>query len=109
VLLNGETGQVLAIVKHRDARALASFFVELGRRWRREVPVLVTDGRSPTPPLSAGACVNLPRATHILDRFHVIRWFARGLIEVRRHLQRQEPPGGHPLSTPRCSAPASSP
>ena len=35
--------------------------------------------------------------------------FARGLIEVRRHLQRREPPASPPYSTPRCSEPGSWP
>jgi hypothetical protein len=34
VLLNGETGAVLAIVRHRDARALAGFFIERSERPR---------------------------------------------------------------------------
>ena len=97
VLLNGETGAVLAIVKHRDARALASFFVEQGRRWCRGVEVVVTDGSES---YTAAIGWHLPRATHILDRFHVVRWFARGLIEVRRHLQRREPPGVTPVFDP---------
>jgi transposase len=97
VLLNGETGAVLAIVKHRDARALASFFIEQGRRWCRGVEVVVTDGSES---YTAAITRHLPRATHILDRFHVVRWFARGLIEVRRHLQRREPPGVTPVFDP---------
>jgi transposase len=97
VLLNGETGAVLAIVKHRDARALSSFFVEQGRRWCRGVQVVVTDGSES---YTAAISWHLPRATHILDRFHVVRWFARGLIEVRRHLQRREPPGVTPAFDP---------
>jgi transposase len=35
----------------------------------------------------------LPLATHVLDRFHVVRWFAAGLTLVRRSLQRREPSG----------------
>ena len=30
---------------------------------------------------------------HVLDRFHAVRWFASGLVEVRRRLQRREPRG----------------
>jgi transposase len=97
VLLNGETGAVLAIVRHRDAKALASFFIEQGRRWCRSVQVVVTDGSES---YTAAIGRHLPRATHILDRFHVVRWFARGLIEVRRHLQRREPPGIRPVFDP---------
>jgi transposase len=43
---------------------------------------------------------HLGSATHILDRFHVVRWFARGLIEVRRHVQRRQPAGVTPAFDP---------
>ena len=81
---------MLAIVKHRDAKALARFCIEQGRRWCCGVQVVVTDGSESYTAAIGG---HLPRATHILDRFHVVRWFARGLIEVRRDLQRREPQG----------------
>jgi hypothetical protein len=29
----------------------------------------------------------------VLDRFHVVCWFAAGLIEVRRRIQRRDPRG----------------
>lgn len=34
---------------------------------------------------------HLGHATRVLDRFHVVRWFAVGLIEVRRRIQRRDP------------------
>lgn len=37
--------------------------------------------------------LHLPHATHVLDRFHVTRWFAAGLTLVRRDAQRREPRG----------------
>lgn len=90
VLQNGETGEVLAMVAHRNERALSRFFVEQGRRWCRGVEVVVTDGSK-----SYRAAINahLGHATHVLDRFHVVRWFAAGLTLVRRSLQRREPRG----------------
>lgn len=36
---------------------------------------------------------HLGHATHVLDRFHVIRWFAAGLQAVRRDVQRRQPAG----------------
>ena len=39
-------------------------------------------------------------ATHVLDRFHVARWFAAGLIEVRRRIQRIGPHGSRPAFEP---------
>ncbi len=36
---------------------------------------------------------HLGHATHVLNRFHVVRWFAVGLTLARRELQRREPRG----------------
>lgn len=90
VLQDGESGAVLAMVAHRNEAALSGFFASQGRRWCAGVRVVVTDGSK-----SYRAAVerHLPRATHVLDRFHVVRWFAAGLTLVRRELQRREPRG----------------
>jgi transposase len=90
VLQNGETGEVLAMVAHRDQAALAGFLVEQGRRWCAGVRVVVTDGSKS---YRAAIDRHLPQATHVLDRFHVVRWFAAGLTLVRREAQRREPRG----------------
>ena len=90
VLEDGETGAVLGMVRDRDERALSSFFVEQGRRWCRQVEVVVSDGSKS---YKAAIDRHLGHATHVLDRFHVVRWFALGLIEVRRRIQRSEPRG----------------
>jgi transposase len=73
VLQNGETGEVLAMVAHRNEAALAGFFAEQGRRWCADVRVVVTDGSKS---YRAAIVRHLPGATHVLDRFHVVRWFA---------------------------------
>ncbi len=41
VLLNGDSGEVLGMVRHRDAAALASFFVAQGHRWCGQVKVVL--------------------------------------------------------------------
>ena len=41
----------------------------------------------------------LGHARHVLDRFHVIRWFAAGLTAVRRDVQRR-PEGSKPAFDP---------
>lgn len=51
---------------------------------------MVTDGSKS---YKAAIDRHLPRATHVLDRFHVVGWFAAGLTLVRRDLQRREPRG----------------
>ena len=93
VLLNGETGEGLGVVKHRDADALGGFLQAQGHRWLRGVKVVVTDGSKS---YRAAIHQHLGGATHVVDRFHVARWFAAGLIEVRRRIQRQGPPGTRP-------------
>ena len=90
VLLNGESGEVLAMVKHRDAAALSGFFAAQGHRWCRRVKVVVTDGSES---YRAAIGDHVGQATHVVDRFHVVRWFAAGLVEVRRRIQRREPRG----------------
>ncbi|MCJ7755455.1 MAG: ISL3 family transposase [Thermoanaerobaculales bacterium] len=89
VLLDGETGG--------DARALSTFLTAQGHRWCRGVKVVVTDGSSS---YRAAIRQHLGHATHVVDRFHVTRWFAAGLIEVRRRVQRIAPQGSRPAFDP---------
>jgi transposase len=90
VLVNGETGEVLGMVKHRNEQALSGFLMEQGHRWCNGVKVVVTDGSES---YTASVRRHLGHATHVLDRFHVVRWFAAGMVAVRRRLQRREPRG----------------
>jgi transposase len=57
----------------------------------------VTDG---SPSYRAAIERHLGHATHVIDRFHVVRWFASGLIEVRRRVQRTGEPGESPAFSP---------
>ena len=97
VILNADTGQVLAMVEHRNAAALAGFFIEQGPRWCRGVRVVVSDGSKS---YKAAIDVHLGHTRHVLDRFHVVRWFAAGLTLVRRGLQRRQPAGVQPAFDP---------
>ncbi len=97
VVSNAETGEVLAIVRHRDFRAVSRFFSEQGRRWCARVEVVVTDGSGS---YRAAIECHLGHATHVVDRFHVVRWFASGLTEVRRRVQRVGEPGESPAFDP---------
>ena len=74
----------------------AAFLMSQPHRWRRAVKVVVTDG-SAAYKASVDAC--LPHARHVLDRFHVIRWFCAGLTAVRRDIQRR-PEGSKPAFDP---------
>ena len=97
VIVNGDTGRTLAMVPHRSAAALSGFFVEQGRRWCRGVQVVVTDGSKS---YKSAIDAHVGHARHVLDRFHVIRWFSAGLTQVRRDVQRREPPGVRPVFEP---------
>jgi len=97
VIQDGETGQILAMVEHRNAEALKGFFIEQGPRWCRGVQVVVSDGSKS---YKNAIDAHLGGARHVLDRFHVIRWFAEGLTLVRRDLQRRQPDGVKPVFDP---------
>ncbi len=97
VLLNGETGEGLGVVKHRDEKALSGFLQAQGHRWCRSVKVVITDGSES---YRAAIRRHLGGATHVVDRFHVARWFASGLVEVRRRIQRIGSKGARPAYHP---------
>ena len=58
--------------------------------------------RSPTDttPIGRPSHNIYPRARHVLDRFHVVRWFTEGLTLVRRELQRRDPDRRPPTYEP---------
>ena len=97
VLINGDTGQTLGIVAHRNQAALSGFLLAQGHRWLRGVKVVVSDGSGS---YRSAIAQHLGHATHVLDRFHVARWFAAGMIEVRRRIQRIAPQGSRPAFKP---------
>ncbi|WP_419554497.1 ISL3 family transposase [Candidatus Poriferisodalis sp.] len=96
VLVNGDTGEVLAMVPHRNAQALSGFLASQGHRWCKGVKVVVSDGSKP---YKAAIERRLGHARHVLDRYRVIRWFAAGLTAVRRDVQRR-PEGSKPAFDP---------
>lgn len=97
VLINGDTGETLGVVAHRNAAALRGFLVSQGHRWLKGVKVVVSDGSGA---YRAAIQQHLGHATHVLDRFHVARWFAAGMVEVRRRVQRIGPQGSRPAFEP---------
>jgi transposase len=97
VVSDGVTGAVLGMVRHRDANALASFFVSQGYRWCRR-------GRwwSPTAPSRTRWRSKAP-GTRPPTSWIASTWPAgspKGLIEVRRRIPRREPPGVTPAFDP---------
>ncbi len=92
VLVNADTGEVLAMVPHRSHAALSAFLAAQGHRWCKGVKVVVSDGSKA---YNAAIDARLGHARHVLDRFHVIRWFQAGLVAARRDVQRR-PEGSVP-------------
>ncbi len=94
---DGESGALLGMVRGRDALALQRLLASFGPGWRRRVEVVVSDGSEP---YRAAIRAALPGATHVVDRFHVVRWLAACQVEVRRRLQRLGPKGTRPAYDP---------
>ena len=86
VLVNGDTGEMLAMVPHRNTGALSGFLAAQGHKWCKGVKVVVSDGSAA---YKAAIEMRFGHARHVLDRFHVVRWFAAGLVAVRRDVQRR--------------------
>lgn len=97
VIVNAETGEALGVVEHRSAKALRAFLAAQGHRWLKGVEVVVTDGSTA---YQAALRTHLTHATHVVDRYHAVRWFAWGLIEVRRRVQRIGDKGERPAFEP---------
>ena len=89
-------GKTLAMVQHRSSAALSAFLMQQGHRWCKGVKVVVSDGSKA---YKSAIDTHLGPARHVLDRFHVIRWFSAGLTQVRRDIQRR-PEGSKPAFDP---------
>ena len=88
VVASGDSGKVLAMIPGRTKGSLARFFRDQGAWWCRQVETVVSDGSRS---YQAAIAQYLPDARHVLDRFHVVRWFTQGLTLVRREIQRRDP------------------
>jgi len=97
VVACGDTGEVLAMIAGRTKGSLARFFRDQGTDWCRKVEIVVSDGSRS---YQAAIAEYLPYARHVLDRFHVARWFTEGLTLVRRELQRRPPDQRPPTYEP---------
>ena len=88
VVACGDTGKVLAMIPGRTKGSLSRFFRDQGADWCQQVEIVVSDGSRS---YQAAISRYLPDARHVLDRFHVARWFTEGLTLVRREIQRRDP------------------
>ena len=97
VIVNGESGQILDMLPGRSEASLSRFFAAQGHKWCAGVKVVVSDGSKA---YRAAIERHLGHATHVLDRFGVIGWFAAALTAVRRDIQRRQPEGTTPVFDP---------
>ena len=88
VVACGDSGKVLAMIPGRTKGSLARFFRDQGAWWCRQVEIVVSDGSRS---YQAAIAQYLPDARHVLDRFHIVRWFTQGLTLVRPEIQRRDP------------------
>ena len=81
IVTNLNTGRVVWIGDGKGRRGLVSFLRALGPKGRRRVRRGVSDlGYQPI------LATRLPRAIHILDRFHIVQWVNDALTHLRRRL-----------------------
>ncbi|MCA1709386.1 MAG: ISL3 family transposase, partial [Actinobacteria bacterium] len=91
ILVDGDRGRVIAVLKGRSADVLGGFLSKQSPAWRRGVAVVVTDMAEC---YRSAIRTQLPHARHVADRFHVVRNFAKVLVSARRDAQRS--PRGRP-------------
>ena len=101
ILVDGDRGRVIAVLKGRSADVLGGFLAAQSPSWRKGVAVVVTDMAEC---YRTAIRAHLPHARHVADRFHVVRNFAKVLVSARRDAQRS--PRASRM-TRRCSGPGS--
>ena len=81
IVTNLETERVVWIGDGKGRKGLLPFLRALGPRRRRKLRGVVSD-------LGYRRVIvaRLPRAVHILDRFHIVQWLNEGLNQLRRRL-----------------------
>ena len=97
VIVCGDSGKILAMIPGRTKGSLSRFFRDQEAWWCRQVEIVVSDGSHS---YQAAIAQYLPDARHVLDRFHVARWFTQGLTLVRREIQRRDPDRRPPTFEP---------
>ncbi len=91
ILVDGDRGRVIAVLKGRSTDVLGGFLAAQSPSWRKGVTVVVTDMAEC---YRSAVRRHLPSARHVVDRFHVVRNFAKVLVSARRDAQRT--PRGQP-------------
>lgn len=85
IVLDLESGAVVYVGEGKDAAALEPFWKRL-RASKAKIEAVATDM---SPAYITAVMDHLPNATHVFDRFHVIKLFNDKLSNFRRELQRE--------------------
>jgi transposase len=83
-----ERRRLVWVGENRDEETMGQFFSWLGRRRARSVVLVCCDMWAP---YLAAIRDNLPRATVVFDRFHIVQHLSRAVDDVRREIWRQLP------------------
>ena len=83
VVLDLDSGAVVFIGEGKGADSLRPFWKKLRRR-QAQIEAVATDM---SPAYALAVHENLPRAVHVLDRFHVVKLFNDQLANLRREVQ----------------------
>ncbi|UCE01309.1 MAG: ISL3 family transposase [Candidatus Latescibacterota bacterium] len=76
-----ESGRVVYIGDGKGDKGLRPFLERLGKRGRRRIRLTASDlGYLPL------LAREFPKATHVLDRFHIVQWLNEALNTLRRRL-----------------------
>jgi transposase len=81
VVTNLRTGKVVWIGDGKGEKGLLPFLELLGPRGRRRIRGAVSDLG-----YQAVLATYLPKAVHVLDRFHIVQWMNEALNQLRRRL-----------------------
>lgn len=84
--LCGDVRRLLFVGKNRDAAAFATFFEEQGEAWCAGITHVCSDMWKAYLKVIAE---RLPKAVHILDRFHIVKLLNEAVDKVRREEARE--------------------
>lgn len=81
VVTNLETGKVVWIADGKGEKGFLPFVEKLTKKERRRIRGAVSDLG-----YQAVLAEHLPKAVHVLDRFHIVQWMNEALNQLRRRL-----------------------
>lgn len=90
VISDLETHRVIWVAESRKKEALDQFFLILGKEQCEGIRVVATDQHEG---YAASIREHCPRATHVLDRFHLMQNFEEAVNETRKELHEEQTQG----------------